>query len=184
MAAPPPLCLKCGEVGHIRGKCPRRRIDQDNVVNVDSQQSPPPTAAQRIMSETVAKQRGDVVLPEVDEDDDLDLLALQAESQLSEGIPSPQSEFYHDTSTTDVRVAFAYGEDQVTETPEPVQMDVISPARKAEDDNEPFTQAKRIRITAPIRTPPISSVFNMELRTDNRFSPLDTDPESSELSDN
>lgn len=147
----PPLCLKCGGVGHVRGRCPHRRVEP---VPDKTQPSPstPLTAAQRVLRSTVSRQRGELVPS--DSDADLDLNAIAIESQIPDIAATP--EFFTGPAPS-INIDFGYGEVQSPVTPEPIGMDIVSPARKAEDDDKiGGTSAKRIR-TYPC--PHIETVF-------------------------
>lgn len=144
----PPLCLKCGEVGHVRGKCPYRRPVST------TQDSPPPTAAQRVMNAVIARQRGKIDVS----DDDLDLDKIQAESLPLHDTPITQSDFFTHSPTTSLQVAYGYSDEQPL-SPDAVDMDMTSAARKAVDAIELGTTAKRVRTCQPLDTEfPISTV--------------------------
>lgn len=90
----PPLCLKCGETGHVRKACPYRQSSQ-------SQSSPPPTAAQRAMDDAVQRQRGMTT----DSTSDLDIDEIQREL-----IGTDKSDLYGDPESQTVVVTEKYAQ--------------------------------------------------------------------------
>lgn len=174
----PPLCLKCGEVGHVRGRCPYRRAEPRTE---DPIPSPPPTAAQRVLNETVLRQRDTRKASEIEsgsEDDDLDLNAIEAESRRPVTTTTEQMEFFHDATITTAPIDFSYSEGPSVLTPESVDMTTARSYRKAEDNPSP-KRAKRVKTC-----PPLDSVFPMEpIETANRFTSLNDILETSTLDD-
>lgn len=113
----PPMCLKCGEVGHVRNFCPTRKTDEkthekktvaestiDRVLSeADNRRS---AIASRALQDAVTRQNITVVAP----DDDLDLTIIPTEMDLQPATPeSPNThpgtrsiDFYTDHSRVEV----------------------------------------------------------------------------------
>lgn len=160
----PPMCLKCGEIGHVRGNCPLRR--RENTYSQNSQ-SPPPTAAQRATTDTLTRQR--MAFPDESEAD-LDIAAIQSEQE--EALVA--SSLFNDTALTGVQVSVPYAEEPPS-TPDPVcsleSMDFIGPARKADTMENAEHTVKRARTSQPGE---ISFPLAPPLTMSNRFGALQT----------
>lgn len=113
----PPMCLKCGEVGHVRNFCPTRKTDEkthekktvaestiDRVLSeADNRRS---AIASRALQDAVTRQNITVVAP----DDDLDLTIIPTEMDLQPATPESSNthpgtrsiDFYTDHSRVEV----------------------------------------------------------------------------------
>lgn len=139
----PPLCLKCGETGHVRNRCPTRPVPEP---------STPLTAAQRVMRGAVERQR---TVIHNDSDSDLDIEGIQRED-IASGIP----DLYGDSQSQSVTVTSGYA---VQAPPTPTSdlavdltCDIISPTQE-ESDTRRVKKQRLSEISHGPTPPPVST---------------------------